>query len=117
MNGDGHSYWNPRHETMPRPQIEALQLARLRRLVSWALASPGLQGELLREAGVTPAGLESLEDVRRIPFLTRERWMEAQVAAPPYGDLLAAPHEAAVRHHLTSGTTGRQPIRVLDSLK
>ncbi len=114
---NGNSYWNPRHETMPRKEIEALQLAKLRGLVGRTLASPGLQGELLREAGVTPDRLTSLADVRGIPFLTRERWMEAQVAAPPYGDILAAPAEVAVRHHLTSGTSGRQPIRVLDSLK
>jgi phenylacetate-CoA ligase len=114
---NGHRYWNSRHETMPRQQVEALQLAKLRRLVSWTLASPGLQGELLREAGVIPDRLRCMADVRQIPFLTRERWMEAQLAAPPYGDILAAPAAVAVRHHLTSGTTGRQPIRVLDSLK
>jgi phenylacetate-CoA ligase len=113
----GHRYWNPRHETMARQQVEALQLAKLRGLVSRTLASPGLQGELLREAGVAPDRLTCMADVRQIPFLTRERWMEAQLAAPPYGDILAAPPALAVRHHLTSGTTGRQPIRVLDSLK
>ncbi|HEY7873651.1 MAG TPA: AMP-binding protein, partial [Actinomycetota bacterium] len=35
----------------------------------------------------------------------------------PYGPILAAPEEAAIRYHLTSGTTGRTPIRVLDSMK
>ncbi|MDG9701991.1 phenylacetate--CoA ligase family protein [Streptomyces sp. DH37] len=114
---DGNSHWNPRHETMPRRQLEALQLAKLRNAVGWALESPGLQGALLREAGVVPEDLTSLADVRRIPFLTRDAWMEAQLAAPPFGDILAAPPDVAVRHHLTSGTTGRQPIRVLDGLK
>ncbi|WP_202819100.1 phenylacetate--CoA ligase family protein [Actinosynnema sp. ALI-1.44] len=102
---------------MPRPQIEALQLVKLRAAVGWALTGNGLQAELLRSAGVTPNSLESLADISKIPFLTRDAWMESQCAAPPYGDLLAAPPESAIRHHLTSGTTGRTPIRVLDSMK
>ncbi|HEY8979521.1 MAG TPA: AMP-binding protein [Streptomyces sp.] len=111
-----NGYWNPRHETMPRPQLEALQLARLRAAVTRALEAPGRQGGLLREAGVLPGDLMSLADTRRIPFFTRDAWTEAQLAAPPHGDLLAVPPATAVRQHLTSGTTGRQPLRVLDGL-
>ncbi|MFC4034776.1 phenylacetate--CoA ligase family protein [Streptomyces polygonati] len=114
---DGNSYWNPRHETMPRRQLEALQLAKLSRAIGWALDRPGLQGRLLREAGVSPDRLTSLADLERIPFLTREAWMDTQLAAPPYGELLAAPPDTAIRQHVTSGTTGRQPIRVLDGMK
>ncbi|MEU3985764.1 AMP-binding protein [Streptomyces sp. NPDC026672] len=114
---DPNGYWNPRHETMPRPQLEALQLARLRTAVNRALGARGLQGRLLREAGVRPEQLASLADVRRIPFFTRDAWMDAQTAAPPHGDLLAAPPATAVRQHRTSGTTGRTPLRVLDGLE
>jgi phenylacetate-CoA ligase len=114
---DCSTYWNPRHETMPRAELEALQLSKLRRVVRWALDAPGRQGDVLRAADVTPERLTSLQDVRHIPFLTRDEWMDAQIAAPPYGDILAAPETVAIRHHLTSGTTGRQPIRVLDGMK
>lgn len=43
--------------------------------------------------------------------------MQGQLDEPPYGPILAAPQEAAIRYHLTSGTTGKTPIRVLDSMK
>jgi phenylacetate-CoA ligase len=43
--------------------------------------------------------------------------MQGQLDDPPYGPILAAPRESAIRYHLTSGTTGRTPIRVLDSMK
>src|SRR6202162_1401685 len=43
--------------------------------------------------------------------------MQARRDKPPYGPLLAAPEEVAVRYHLTSGTTGRIPLQVLDSMK
>ncbi|MEU3526814.1 phenylacetate--CoA ligase family protein [Streptomyces sp. NPDC038707] len=111
---DPNGYWNPRHETLPRPHLEELQLTRLRAAVARARAAPGPQGRLLREAGVRPEDLTRLDDVRRIPFFTRDAWMDAQQAAPPYGGLTAAPPDAAVRRHLTSGTSGKQPLRVLD---
>ena len=36
---------------------------------------------------------------------------------PLFGDLLATDPHNAIRYHLTSGTSGRTPIRVLDSMK
>ena len=110
-------YWNPRHETMPREDLEALQVHKLRRLIEWADANVPWQAKRLRDAGVTSDSINGLDDLRRIPFLTRDEWMQGQLDQPPYGPILAAPEEAAVRYHMTSGTTGKTPIRVLDSLK
>ena len=110
-------YWNPRHETMPRDQIEALQLRKLKNLVGWAEAKVPWQAKRLKAAGVSPDSIKSLKDLRRIPMMTRDEWMQAQLERPPYGPLLAAPEEAAIRYHLTSGTTGRIPLQVLDSMK
>ena len=110
-------YWNPRHETMPRAQIEALQTRKLKNLVAWADASVPWQSKRLRAAGVTADSIKSLADLRRIPMMTRHEWMQGQLDQPPYGPILAAPPEAAIRYHLTSGTTGRTPIQVLDSMK
>ena len=110
-------YWNPRHETMPREEIEALQLRKLRNLLAWTEAQVPFHAKRLSDAGVTSDSINSLDDLRRIPLMTREEWMEGQLEHPPYGPILAAPEEAAIRYHLTSGTTGRTPIRVLDSMK
>ncbi len=109
--------WNPRHETMPRERIEALQARKLANLVAWVEKSNPYHAARLREAGVTAASIKSLADLRRIPFFTREDWMQGQASSPPFGPILAAPIEAAMRYHLTSGTTGKTPIRVLDSMK
>jgi phenylacetate-CoA ligase len=110
-------YWNPRHETMPREELEALQVRKLRNLVEWADAAVPWQSKRLRDVGVTADSVNSLDDLRRIPYLTREEWMQGQVEQPPYGPILAAEPERAVRYHMTSGTTGATPIRVLDSMK
>lgn len=110
-------YWNPRHETMPREDLDALQLRKLRGLVEWTEAQVPYQSKKLHDAGVTADAIKSLDDLRRIPFMTRDEWMQGQIDNPPYGPILAAPQEAAIRYHMTSGTTGRTPIRVLDSMK
>jgi phenylacetate-CoA ligase len=110
-------YWNPRHETMARPDIDALQVRKLRNLLEWAEAQVPYHSKRLNDAGVTADSIHSLDDLRRIPFMTRDEWMQGQLDDPPYGPILAAPRESAIRYHLTSGTTGRTPIRVLDSMK
>jgi len=110
-------YWNPRHETMPRVELESLQVRKLRTLLAWAAEQVPWHAKRLADAGVSPGDVSSLEDLRRLPFMTREEWMEGQLAHPPFGPILAAPEEAAIRYHMTSGTTGRTPIRVLDSMK
>ena len=110
-------YWNPHTETLPRDRLDALQACKLRTLVTWTLEHAPWQAERLRAAGVTADSIRSLDDARRIPFLTRAEWMESQEADPPYGAVLAAPPEAAIRYHTTSGTSGSRPLAVLDGPK
>src|SRR2546428_13053966 len=110
-------YWTPRHETMPRDQIDALQVRKLKNLVAWTEARVPWQARRLKAAGVNADSIRSLRDLQRIPMMTRDEWMQAQLEDPPFGPLLAAPQEAAIRYHLTSGTTGRIPLHVLDSMK
>ncbi|MGH2806184.1 MAG: phenylacetate--CoA ligase family protein [Actinomycetota bacterium] len=110
-------YWNPRHETASRDEIEALQVRKLRNLLEWTDAQVPYHSKRLNDAGVSADSITSLDDLRRIPFMTREEWMQGQLDHPPYGPILAAPEESAIRYHLTSGTTGKTPIRVLDSMK
>lgn len=110
-------YWNPKNETLPREDIQALQLFKLRRFCEWAYANSPFHTRRWKEANFHPEQLKTLDDLRRIPFMTREEWMESQLEHPIYGDLLATEQRNAIRYHLTSGTTGRTPIRVLDSLK
>jgi phenylacetate-CoA ligase len=110
-------YWNPKTETLDRERIEALQLAKLRRQCEWAAArSPWYRREFER-AGFEPGQLRSIEDLRRLPMLTRDDWMISQEASPPYGELPVIGGEGAIRIHTTSGTTGRGPLRALDSRK
>src|SRR5664279_3606666 len=108
-------YWNPKVETLGRSQLEALQLAKLRRQTAWAKErSPWFRRTL---AEFDPASLSSLSDLRRLPMLTRDDWMNSQFEHPPYGELPTIGGDGAIRVHTTSGTTGRGPLRALDSRK
>ncbi|HLH64539.1 MAG TPA: AMP-binding protein [Solirubrobacteraceae bacterium] len=108
-------YWNPKTETLGRPELEALQMAKLRRQVAWARErSPWFSRTL---ADVDVGALRSYEDLRRLPVVTRDDWMASQFERPPYGELPTIGGEGAIRIHTTSGTTGRGPLRALDSRK
>lgn len=108
-------YWNPKTETLARDDLRALQLVKLQRLVEWAAQRSPFYRRSFREAGFEPAQLRRWADIERIPFLTREAWMQSQEAHPPFGELPIAGAESAVRLHTTSGTSGRTPLRALDT--
>jgi phenylacetate-CoA ligase len=110
-------YWNPKTETLGRERLEALQLAKLRVQCEWAGARSPWYRRLFAAEGFDPSSLSTLADVRRVPLLTRDDWMASQSAEPPYGALPTIGGEGAIRVHTTSGTTGRGPLRALDSRK
>jgi phenylacetate-CoA ligase len=110
-------YWNPKTETLPRAELGALQLVKLRHLCEWAAARSPFYRRSFAAAGFRPDQLRTLDDLRRIPLLTRADWMASQAAAPPYGELPVIGPEAAIRLHTTSGTSGKEPLRALDTRK
>lgn len=110
-------YWNPKNEKLPRDELQALQFIKLRRICEWAYATTPFYKRKFDAAGFKPDQLKTLDDIHRIPFMTREEWIESEMKKPMFGDLLATDPINAIRYHLTSGTSGRTPIRVLDSTK
>ncbi len=110
-------YWNPKNETLPREQLQALQLAKLQRMTQWAYARSPFHKQRFDAVGFHPDQLKALDDLRRIPFMTRDEWMATQAEQPLFGALPTTSQDNAIRYHLTSGTSGSVPIRVLDGMK
>jgi phenylacetate-CoA ligase len=100
---------------MPRERLRALQLRRLQTLVGWAYARSPFWRQRLDATGVAPEQIKSLDDLRRLPFITKGELLDNQAARPPYGDMLTAPPGVAIAYHTTSGTSGRTPLRALES--
>src|SRR5437763_13682427 len=67
-------YWHPRHETMPRDQIEALQVRKLKNPVAWAAAPAPWRAKRLKAARVRAESIQSLKDLRRTPLTTHDDW-------------------------------------------
>jgi len=97
--------WSPDYEAMPRDRIEALQIERLRRTVERVYKHVPFYKAKLDRAGVSPDDIETLDDVRRIPFTVKDDFRENY----PLG-LLAVPQREVVRLHASSGTTGKPTI-------
>ncbi|NTW85882.1 MAG: phenylacetate--CoA ligase [Holophagaceae bacterium] len=68
-----------------------LQAQRLGGVVAHAAANAPAIGVLLREAGVTPGDIRSLEDLARVPVTPKAKLVELQRENPPFGGLLAVP--------------------------
>jgi phenylacetate-CoA ligase len=94
--------FEPEFETMPRPELERLQVDRLRRVVAYARDRVPLYRERLAGTGE----IRSLEDLRRLPFTYKSDLRDTY----PFG-LFAVPRADCVRVHVSSGTTGK-PIVV-----
>ena len=91
-------------ETLPRGELERLQLERLRALVARAGRVP-IHRDRLAAAGVRTDGIRTLHDLRRLPFTTKADFRDTY----PFG-LLAAPMDQVVRIHASSGTTGKATV-------
>ncbi|OUO53147.1 phenylacetate--CoA ligase [Parabacteroides sp. An277] len=103
-------YWQEELETMKRPDLERLQTERLKETVQQALKSPFYQ-EVFKQQGLTADSIQTLDDLRKIPFTTKDDLR----AHYPFG-LVAIPLRECVRIHSSSGTTGN-PTVVLHSAK
>jgi phenylacetate-CoA ligase len=98
--------WDDAAETMPREQLAALQLERLRATVARVLEGQPLGARRLTEAGITAAeDLKTLDDLASVPFAHKSDLREHY----PFG-LLAVPREQIVRVHASSGTHGKPTV-------
>ena len=103
-------YLHPELETMPEEALRQLQFDRLKKTVAHCLNSPFYQ-EKFAELGITPDDIQSLDDVRKLPFTTKDDLREHY----PFG-LACVPLRDCTRLHSSSGTTGN-PTVVLHTQK
>ena len=118
--------FHPRMEFLPRAELRALQARKLRALVQRASARDGYYCRLLGEAGVTPESIRTVDDVRRIPFSTKQAFLADQAQAPPFGTRLVVDEREVARIATSGGSSGgakeivghtRQDLLVLGGLQ
>ena len=98
-------YFQPEIETASREQILAWQNERLVKQVKNVWDNVPYYRKKMEEKGLTPEDIKGVDDLHKLPFLTKDDLREAY----PYG-LKARPLSDCVRIQSTSGTTGRRVV-------
>jgi phenylacetate-CoA ligase len=96
--------------SMKRTSLEQHQLEKLRRMLQTVLFSNPFYRRKLEAF----SDASSLDDLRKLPFTTKDELITDQLEHPPYGTDLTFPEQRYIRIHQTSGTTGK-PLYWLDS--
>jgi phenylacetate-CoA ligase len=93
-------YFNKKVETLPRKELDRLKLKRLKGVVKQAYNVPYYR-TAMKQSGIRPEDIKKLEDIRKLPFTTKDTLREYA----PYG-MLAVKLDDCVELHASSGTTG-----------
>ena len=99
------NYFQPEIECASQEQIRKWQDERLVKQVKHVYDNVPYYREMMEEKGIVPEDIKSLDDLHKLPFLTKEDLRDAY----PYG-LVAVPLSDCVRIQSTSGTTGRRVV-------
>lgn len=98
-------YYQPEVETASVEELRKLQSERLVNQVKNVWENVPFYKNKMIEAGLTPDDIKSVDDLHKLPFITKDDLRDCY----PYG-LLARPLKDCVRIQSTSGTTGRRVV-------
>lgn len=98
-------FYDEEMETMPADKLRALQSERLVKQVKRVWDNVPYYRKKMEAKGVTPDDIKGIEDLHKLPFMTKDDLRDAY----PYG-LLACDRKDVVRIHSTSGTTGKRVV-------
>jgi len=98
-------YYQPKIECASREEILAMQNERLVNQVQHVWNNVPYYRAKMEAKGLTPADIKGVEDLHKLPFVTKDDLRQAY----PYG-LLAKPLRECVRIQSTSGTTGKRVV-------
>ena len=99
------NYYQPEIETMPREQLRQLQNERFMKQLRHVWDNVPYYRQKMEDKGVSIEDIHSLDDLHKLPFLSKDDLREAY----PYG-LKGKPLSECVRIHSTSGTTGKRVV-------
>lgn len=94
-----------KEETLPRAEIEKIQLERLQETVKRVYEKVAPYRKKMDEAGVKPEDIKTLKDLQKLPFTVKQDFRDNY----PYG-LFAVDRKELVRIHASSGTTGKPTV-------
>lgn len=99
------NYFQKEIECMPREEMKQLQNEKLVKAINYTYENSAFYKKRFDEAGIKPEDIKSVEDLRKIPFTTKQDFTDNY----PFG-LFARPMKDIVRIHASSGTTGKPKV-------
>lgn len=99
-----NKYWEAEIETLSRPNLNTLQVNRLKNTIAQATQSVFYKTQFAR-LGLTPGSIKTIDDISKLPFTTKQDLRDHF----PYG-LLSVPQKECIRLHSSSGTTGTPTV-------
>lgn len=97
--------FQPEFETLPPEELRSLQTERLKKLVHYVYERVPFYRESFDAAGVKPDDIQTIEDLQKLPFTTKQDMRDAY----PF-KMFAVPMEDVRRIHCSSGTTGTATV-------
>jgi len=97
--------WKQDIECMSPAELKSLQSAHLQRLISYIYQNCPVYKEKLDAAGASPDRIQSIDDIKRLPFTTKDDMRDNY----PYG-LFCCQQEGIGEIHISSGTTGNPTL-------
>ena len=94
-----------KEETLPREELEKIQLERLQETVNRVYERVPAYRKKMDDVGVKPEDIKTLKDLAKLPFVTKQDMRDNY----PFG-LFAVPKDKLVRIHASSGTTGKPTV-------
>ncbi len=98
-------YFQPEIETASREKILEIQNEKIVKQVRRVYENVKYYRDLMDAKGVTPDDIKGVDDIKKLPFISKADLRDAY----PYG-LLGTDLKDCVRIHSTSGTTGKRVV-------
>ncbi len=98
-------YWNARMECMPKDELRRHQFRELKTLVYRLYSFNNFYHDRMKEQGVHPDDIQSLEDIRKLPFMHKQDLRDNYPTK-----MFTSSREEVVRYHVSSGTTGKPTL-------
>ena len=106
MDSEHPRYYAEDIETIDREKLQKLQLERLKWQIRRCYESSVFYRERFDRIGLKPEEINSLDDVVKIPPVTKQELRDEQIAHPPFGRFTVAPKKDWRELHPSTGTTG-----------
>ena len=78
-----NKYFQPEIETMPLKELQALQSERLVRQIAHVYENCAAYREKMDEAGIKPEDIKGIQDISRLPFVTKDDLKDVSEFSPP----------------------------------